>query len=64
MEVLKGPLFLPGESHGRRSLEGYCPWGHKELDTAEQPTHTPRERNREWLPEIGDGREWEMIANG
>ena len=21
------PLFLPGESHGRRSLVGYSPWG-------------------------------------
>ena len=22
------PLFLPGESHGPRSLVGYSPWGH------------------------------------
>ena len=29
------PVFLPGESHGQRSLEGYSPWGHKELDTTE-----------------------------
>ena len=34
------PIFLPGESHGQRSLEGYSPWGHKELDTTEQLTHT------------------------
>ena len=27
------PVFLPGESHGQRSLAGYSPWGHKELDT-------------------------------
>ena len=27
------PIFLPGESHGQRSLEGYSPWGHKESDT-------------------------------
>ena len=27
---------LPGESHGQRSLAGYSPWGHKELDTPEQ----------------------------
>ena len=27
------PVFLPGESHGQRSLEGYSPWGCKELDT-------------------------------
>ena len=23
------PVFLPGESHGLRSLAGYSPWGHK-----------------------------------
>ena len=23
-------VFLPGESHGQRSLVGYSPWGHKE----------------------------------
>ena len=22
----------PGESHGQRSLAGYSPWGHKDLD--------------------------------
>ena len=26
------PVFLPGESHGQRSLVGYSPQGHKELD--------------------------------
>ena len=30
------PVLLPGESHGQRSLVGYSPWGHKELDTSEQ----------------------------
>ena len=34
------PVFLPGESHRQRSLVGYGPWGHKELDTTEQLTHT------------------------
>ena len=29
------PVFLPGESHGQRSLVGYSPWGQKELDTTE-----------------------------
>ena len=29
------PVFLPGESHGQRSLAGYRPWGGKELDTTE-----------------------------
>ena len=27
--------FLPGESHGQRSLAGYGPWGHKESETTE-----------------------------
>ena len=27
--------FLPGKSHGQRSLTGYSPWGCKELDTTE-----------------------------
>ena len=27
------PVFLPGKSHGQRSLAGYSLWGHKELDT-------------------------------
>ena len=29
------PVFLPGESHGQKSLEGYSPWSCKELDTTE-----------------------------
>ena len=28
------PVFLPGKSHGQRSLVGYSPWGSKELGTA------------------------------
>ena len=34
------PVFLPGESHGQRSLEGYNPEGVKELDTMEAILHT------------------------
>ena len=29
------PVFLPGESHGLKSLVGCSPQGHKELDTTE-----------------------------
>ena len=38
------PIFLPGESHGQRSLEGYSPWGCKESDVTEQlnNNHTTR----------------------
>ena len=28
-------VLLPGESHEQRSLAGYSPWGHKELDSTE-----------------------------
>jgi len=36
------PVFLPGESHGWRSLVGYNPWGCKDLDMTEvtERTHT------------------------
>ena len=35
------PVFLPGKSHGQRSLACYSPWGCKELDMTEQLTkHT------------------------
>ena len=30
------PVFLPGESHGQRSLTGYSLWFHKESDMAER----------------------------
>ena len=30
------PVFLPGKSHGWRSLAGYSPWGRKQSDTTEQ----------------------------
>ena len=29
------PVFLPGESHGQRSLVGYSPWRTKESNTTE-----------------------------
>ena len=35
-EMATTPVFLPGNSHGRRSLVGYSPCGRKELDTTEQ----------------------------
>ena len=35
-----GGVLLPGELHGQRSLVGYSPWGRKEPDMTERPTHT------------------------
>ena len=34
----KTPVFLPRESHRKRSLAGYSPWGLKESDMTEQLT--------------------------
>ena len=33
-------VFMPGESHGQRSLAGYSPWSCKELDMTETTQHT------------------------
>ena len=33
------PVLLPRESHGQRSLVGYSPQGHKELDSTEATQH-------------------------
>ena len=35
-EQLPTPVFLPGEFHGQRSLEGYSPWSRKESDMTER----------------------------
>jgi len=42
------PVFSPVKSHGQRSLVGYIPWGHKELDMTERAhghTHTTESIN-------------------
>ena len=31
-EIATHPVFLPGKSHGQRSLVGCSPWGCRELD--------------------------------
>ena len=33
------PVFLPGESHGQKSLEGYSPKGCRESDMTEATLH-------------------------
>ena len=35
------PVVLPGKFHGQKSLAGYSPCGHKELDTAEKKEFFP-----------------------
>ena len=36
-------VFLPGDSHGQRSLAGFSPWGHKRVgwDLATEHVHFP-----------------------
>ena len=41
-------VFLPGESHGQRSLVDYGPWGHKESDTTEVTEHTCKHNGLKW----------------
>ena len=43
------PVFLPGESHRRRSLVGYSPWDRKESDTTEQLNNS----NNQWNKSLG-----------
>ena len=39
---------LPGKFHGQRSLVGYRPWCHRELDTTEHThTHTHTQEGQE-----------------
>ena len=35
------PVFLPGESHGQKSLVDYSRWGRREMDTTEQVNTLP-----------------------
>ena len=44
------PVFLPGESHGWRSLAGYSPWGCKESDMTERHHFTSQERESKHSP--------------
>ena len=47
------PVFLPGESHGQRGLDGYSSRGRKESDTTEH-THTHSEPMSEVLIRRGN----------
>ena len=39
-EMATHSSILARKTHGERSLAGYSPWGHKELDTTEAPEHS------------------------
>ena len=44
------PIFLPGESHGQRSLVVYSLWGYKESDMTEATQHAHTQRTVNDLP--------------
>ena len=48
-ERLPTPVFLPGESDAQKSLVGYNPRAHKELDMTERLTHTLQKKKQEYL---------------
>ena len=41
-EIATTPVFLPGKSHGQKSLVDYSPWHHKESDTTERLNNNNR----------------------
>ena len=52
------PGFLPGKFYRQRSLAGYSPWGHKQLDTTEytrivHPSRLPRLEQKLILSQFG-----------
>ena len=61
MAVCSTPVFLPGESHGQRSLEGYSPWGHKESDTTEATEHAQTPVGRLLNEETTVFRSWKPV---
>ena len=42
------PVFLPGKSHGQRSLEGYSPWSQKSWTRLSTHTHTHTHTHTPW----------------
>ena len=56
------PVFLPGKSHGQRSLAGYNPWGRKELDMTELTKQAHHDQVG-FIPGIlGQFNTWELIS--
>ena len=45
------PIFLPGKSHGQRSLADYGPWGRKESDMSQELNNNNSERQQHKIPQ-------------
>ena len=63
-EWLPTAVFLPGESHGQRSLVVYNPWGHKESDTTEPLTltFTCKARGTFWAMHHEKQDAWDIVV--
>ena len=55
------PVFLPGNSHGQRSLVGYSPWGRKESDRTE-PTQHAHTCLKAWAQAAKPWRVWPSLT--
>jgi len=53
-KCLPTPVFLPGESHGQKSLVDYSPWGRKESDMTERLTLSTLQRTSTLIPFLVD----------
>ena len=53
------PVFLPGESHGQRSLAGYSPWSRKSQTQFSNKITTNPQYDRFWRWDL-----WELIHFG
>ena len=54
------PIFLPGKSHGQRSLVGYSPWG---CSLTQLSNWTTTLKKKRWLSLRYSIREYRMIVN-
>ena len=52
------PVFLPGESHGQKSLVGYSPWSCKKLDMTEWLHFSPLMNLLQFLHMVFWGSGW------
>ena len=67
LEWLPTPIFLPGKSHGQRSLVGYSPRGHKKSDITvnkQQQQHHQQQKTSWHLHELIKYLPKEKCSNG
>ena len=59
------PLFLPGKSHGQRSLVGYSPWGRRVgLCCQPKPWPSPPTKGKIWGQRLEEIERWLLFSAG